>query len=421
VTRVAVVGGGFAGLAASLRLAKLGHQVTLVSPDLGGALTPFEADGFSWDLASHTLLPAVTRDLFRKSGRPLERELDLEPVEVIREHRWRDGTVYRLTGGSRAAQLAELGQQWIDHVAPYGEIWEETRQHLFENRSSVLPRDLAKRLDSRTSLHRRLRRDLRDKHLRQLAAYPFELAGHTVRDVPAWAGLSAYLEQRFGAWRPAGGMAAVRDALVARLATRKVEVVPAMVDDLILRDGRAVGVRTSLDEVEAETVVVAIDPRTLPALESLTHATMPAIPPTVVHLGLTDDVPEITHDLVLHGDPQVTVRPGGRAPTGAVAWTLLVRGAILEEIDLVLWRLGVKIKPEQILAQHTFSPADLVSRYHGSPLGVVWRGRATLGDRVGPRTPIENVYVAGAASISGDGLPFAGMSAALVAAAIGQA
>ena len=170
MTRVAVVGGGFAGLASALRLAKLGHEVTLISPDLGGALTPFEADGFSWDLASHTLLPAVARDLFRKSGRPLEREFDLEPVEVIREHRWRDGTVFRLSGGSRAAQLSELGQSWVDHVAPYGDVWEETRQHLFEARSAVLPRDLEKKLLSRTTLHRQIRRDMRDKHLRELAA-----------------------------------------------------------------------------------------------------------------------------------------------------------------------------------------------------------------------------------------------------------
>ncbi|WP_300676606.1 NAD(P)/FAD-dependent oxidoreductase [Nocardioides sp.] len=420
MTRVAVVGGGFAGLASALRLAKLGHQVTLVSPDLGGALTPYEADGFSWDLASHTLLPAVTRDLFRKSGRPLERELDLEPVDVIREHRWRDGTVLRLTGGSRASQLAELGQAWVDHVAPYGEIWEATRQHLFENRSAMLPRDLERTLNARTSLHRRIRHDLRDKHLREVARYPFELAGHTLRDVPAWAGLSAYLEQRFGAWRPVGGMGALREALVGRLATRKVEVVAGSVEDVVVHDGRAVGVTVGGERIEADAVVVTIDPRALPTLAPLARETMPSIPPTVVYLGLSADVPELTHDVVLHGDPLVTVRPGGRAPDGAVAWTLLVRGAIAEEIDLVLWRHGIKIKPEQILTQHTVSPAEVVARFHGSPLGVTWRGRATLGDRVGPLTPYQGLYAAGAASISGDGLPFAGMSAALVAAAIGQ-
>ena len=48
----------------------------------------------------------MIRDLFRKSGRPLERELDLQPLDLVREHRFEDGTALRLPSGSRAAQLA---------------------------------------------------------------------------------------------------------------------------------------------------------------------------------------------------------------------------------------------------------------------------------------------------------------------------
>ena len=37
---------------------------------------PVSEDGFTWDgSATSTLLPAALRDLFRKSGRPLEPEL----------------------------------------------------------------------------------------------------------------------------------------------------------------------------------------------------------------------------------------------------------------------------------------------------------------------------------------------------------
>ena len=72
--RVVVVGGGFAGMASAVRLAKLGHRVTLVEADdeLGGSLRPVRHGGLTWDRAVTTLtLPAVLRDLFRKSGRPL--------------------------------------------------------------------------------------------------------------------------------------------------------------------------------------------------------------------------------------------------------------------------------------------------------------------------------------------------------------
>ena len=76
--RVVVLGGGFGGLASAARLAKLGHEVTLLeaADHVGGALGFVEQDGFRWDAGpTQTLLPAVLRDLFRKSGRPVEKEL----------------------------------------------------------------------------------------------------------------------------------------------------------------------------------------------------------------------------------------------------------------------------------------------------------------------------------------------------------
>jgi UDP-galactopyranose mutase len=427
VARVVVVGGGFGGLAAAARLAKLGHAVTLLEaePTLGGALRPVEQDGFSWDgSATTTLLPAVVRDLFRKSGRPLERELDLEPVEVVREHRFTDRTSVRLPGGSRAAQLAAfdmltdkrgrpLGQAWVDHVAAYGETWELLRRHVFEARTSSPPAEVTALLRSREMLHRRLRADFSDERLRLVAGHPFEAAGHALRDVPAWAGLTAYLEQRFGAWRPAGGMAALAGTLADRMTTRRVEVHTATpVEDLVVRDRRVVAVRTPEGEVDADAVVVAIDPRRLPALAPFVARSTPAIPPFVVHLGLRGDIPELPAELVLHGDPTIVVRPGGRAPDGAHAWTVHVRGRLHEDVVVALARHRIDVR-EQVATRVDLSPRDLVERWHGSPLGVAWRGRST--PRLGPTTPVPGVYAAGAHSVAGDGLPFVGLSAALVA------
>src|SRR5918999_285033 len=116
MARVVVVGGGYGGLAAAARLARLGHDVTLLerSPTLGGALSSVTADGFTWDAGpTYTLLPAVVRDLFRKSGRPLEREVDLVPLDPVREHRFEDGSRLLLPSGSGAAQRAA-----VDALAP---------------------------------------------------------------------------------------------------------------------------------------------------------------------------------------------------------------------------------------------------------------------------------------------------------------
>ncbi len=49
----------------------------------------------------------MVRDLFRKSGRPLEKELELVPVSPAQQHRFDDDehTVLDLPGGSRGAQI----------------------------------------------------------------------------------------------------------------------------------------------------------------------------------------------------------------------------------------------------------------------------------------------------------------------------
>ena len=433
MARVVVVGGGFGGMAAAARLAKLGHQVTLLerSPHLGGALTTVERDGFAWDAGpTSTLLPAVVRDLFRKSGRPLEREVDLQPLDVVREHRFADGTSLSLPGGSRAAQLGAfealgrgLGEQWVEHVASYGDTWELLRKEWFERPfdDDVAPRELTALLDRRESLHKRLRRTFRDERLRLVAGHRLVMDGHDLREAPVLAGVDVYLEQRFGAWTVPGGLAALGTAMAERLALRGVVVQTATeATDRVVREGRVAAVRTTGGEVDADLVVVAIDPRRLPALASYVRRTMPAIPPVVCHVGLEGDVPDLPHEVVLHGDPLLVVRTGGRAPGGGAAWTVLARGRIAEDVLTAVARHGLDLR-RQVVTRVDRTPRDLVEEWGGSPHGMLWQGPRTARSRLGPRTPVAGVLTAGAHATTGSGLPFAGLSAALVAEVVGRA
>ncbi len=433
MARVVVVGGGFGGLASAARLAKLGHEVTLLerARTLGGALGTVSADGYTWDgAATSTLLPAVVRDLFRKSGRPVERELELVELDVLREHRFPDGTAVRLPGGTRGAQLTAfdelgpgLGQVWVDYVESFNEDWEVLRRGYFEVpwEPDALPKDVAARLNSRETLHKRLRKAFRDERLALVAGHPFVAEGHDLRNVPAWAGLRAYLEQRFDGWTITGGMGALATALEARLATRGVTVLTdSPVRDLVVREGRVAAVATDLGEVAADVVVVAVDPRRLPALAPYVERTMPAIPPVVSYLGLDGDLPDLPHELVLHGDPLLVVRPGGTAPEGGAAWTVHGRGKLAEDLLRALARHKIDVR-DHVVTRIDRSPRDLVDHWGGSPMGVLWQGRSTVRARLGPDTPITHLYAAGAHATPGAGLAFVGLSAALVAERIGPA
>lgn len=436
MARVVVIGGGYGGLASAARLAKNGHEVTLVEgrSELGGAIGYVEQDGFRWDAGpTHTLLPAVLRDLFRKSGRALEKELELVPVEPVARHIFDDDdeTVLDLPGGSRAAQLAAveaalgtgLGAQWTAYVDAFADDWESLRRDWLERPFSA---ELASKqtkalLSTRLTLFKLTQKAFKDERLRQLACYPMALEGHDLRNVPAWMGMWTYVEQNFGVWTVPGGMGSLAGALASRLETRGVTVLLSTTAlDLELSGGRVAGVRTEQGVIDVDHVVCAIDPRRLPALRPLVDRTMPVIPPVTCHIGLVGEVPDLPHEVVLHGDPMVVLRTGGQAPAGAHAWTLLGRGRLAEDIVTAMQRAGIRVR-DQVEVRVDRSPRDLVELWGGSPYGVLWQGRNTVTRRLGPTTPVPGVFMAGAHATPGAGLPSVGLSAALVAQSIGPA
>ncbi len=431
--RVAVVGGGYAGLATAARLAKLGHEVTVLeaSERVGGAVGSVERDGFRWDSGpSHTLLPAVLRDLFRKSGRPLERELDLVPVQPGRRHVFEDDTEIDLPVGSRGDQATAweelgpgLGASWSAYVDTFADDWEALRRDYFErpwSREHASTHATAL-LGTRMTLHKLLQRSFEDPRQREVAGFAAVAEGHDLRNVPAWVGLWTYVEQNFGVWTSPGGMGRLADALTSRLRTRGVTVLTGTpVRDVVVHAGRAVGVLTEHGTVDADLVVVAVDPRLLPTLAPHVQRTSPAMPPVVCHVGLAGDVPDLPHETVLHGDPLLVVRTGGEAPEGHHAWTVLARGRIAEDVVTAVQRAGIPVR-DQVVARVDRTPLDLVRAWGGSPSGVLWQGRATVRRRLGPRTPVPGVLAAGAHATPGAGLPSVGLSAALVAQVVGPA
>lgn len=307
MSEVVVVGGGLGGMAAAARLAKLGHVVRLIeaSPSLGGALTPYRHGELAWaNLPDAVLLPAVLRDLFRKTGRPLETELgeELEPAGVVRTHHFADGSSVALPGGSRADQIAAvdelgagLGTAWVDHVAGYGPAWDLLRRHYLErpyDADLADPRATAV-LRSRESLAARMSA-LPDERLRLLAGFPAWSGGHDLRRVPAWQGLDVYLEQRFGSWVLPGGAAKLATLLERRLRTRRVEVqCGTPVRDVALPRGGQGDLRVITEEgaeIVTDIVVVAVDPRRLRSLRRLVRGRRPAPPPTVTHLLVDGDL-----------------------------------------------------------------------------------------------------------------------------------
>ncbi|MGH8969858.1 MAG: phytoene desaturase family protein [Actinomycetes bacterium] len=277
MSQVAVVGAGIGGLAVAARLATLGHRVTVLeqAPTVGGKLGTLHRDGFTFDTGPSLLtLPAVYRDLFVKTGRPLEDVLDLVDVDPAFRYRFADGTRLDLPNASRAGvrrafdqALGEgTGQDWDRFLDRAQQIWQVVREPFLESPLAG-PRDLL-RLSRRTrdlrtvapwvSLRGLGRRHLRDPRQRMLLDRYATYTGSDPRRVPAALAVVPYVEQTFGAWHVRGGLRRLADAVHARAVERGAVVrTGADVVEVLVEGGRAAGVRLASGERVTADVVVS--------------------------------------------------------------------------------------------------------------------------------------------------------------------
>ncbi|GAA1605554.1 phytoene desaturase family protein [Kribbella sancticallisti] len=435
MARVIVIGAGLAGLAAAVRLAKLGHQVTICEKDdrLGGALGRIEADGFSWDAgAASTTLPAALRDLFRKSGRPIESLAQLEPITEPRRHLFSDGSVLDLAVNDRGQQTAawtdlageKTAQQWTALVDGYGETWQILRKSSLEPPlMDRLPLSAIRSLKPWQSLQRAAERGLDDERARAVLKYYATQHGSDPKLTPGYVGVWSYLERTFGRWTIDGGFGVLADALAQRASERKIDIhTGTEVVGVTTEAGVVKGVRLADGKsLPAEVVVSDIDPRDLygqlvddPAAKKVrkkvlsTHQAQAAY---VVHLGLKEPVPALPFETVLHGNPTVVVRAGGQAPAGHQAWSVLVHGYPTDDVMDLLVARGLHIR-DRVVSRQTSS---------SWLAGVAWEGYKTARRRAANVSPVKGLYCVGAGAHPGTGVPATTLGAAIVADAVGKA
>jgi phytoene dehydrogenase-like protein len=424
-------------MAAAARLAKLGHHVVLFERDdeLGGGLRPIRHEEFAWDPGPTTMtLPAAVRDLFRKSGRPLERVVELRQVRPGRRHIFDDRTVLDLPMGKRIEQVdaltaafdgraADLWSGYVDQLAP---MWDVVRRRTlespFEGRDAIEPSEW-KTLQLRRSLHRALNRAgrsaARDERLSALLLDRHRLDGQDPRSLPALFGVIEYVERSFGRWRVVGGLHALVAALAHRLDERGVEVrTGTAVEDLVVHDGTASGVVVGDGSVDEADIVVWTIPRRPSALGS-GKALSPAIPAARTYLGLRGRPPSLPAETFVHGSPLAIVRTGGVAPSDRHAWSIEHQLGS-EDILISLARRGIDVR-HLVVARIDQSPSEIVSSRGASPSGIAWSGWRTAFRRERQRTAVDGLFRLGPDVHPGPGMVLGGLGAAQVATTIGKA
>ena len=90
-----VIGGGFGGIAAALRLKAKNHNVTLVEKhlDLGGRARVFKKNGFTFDGGPTVITaPYLINELFELFNKRAEDYINIKPLDTWYRFFFEDGT-----------------------------------------------------------------------------------------------------------------------------------------------------------------------------------------------------------------------------------------------------------------------------------------------------------------------------------------
>lgn len=324
-----VVGSGFGGLAAALRLRALGYRVTVLErlEQPGGRARVFRRDGYVFDAGPTVITaPFMFEELFELFGRRLEDYAQLVPVEPWYRFAFNDGT--HLDYGSDLQQtLDDIAafdpadrQGYLDLLDASQRIFEIGFEALADqpfDRPGFMLRQVPDlvRLGCYRSVWQLSKRYLRDDRLRRAFSIQPLLVGGNPFDTTCIYSLIHYLERRWGVHFAMGGTGALVRALVRLLEDEGGQVrLNADVARIDAAGGRATGVTlASGEQLEADLVVCNGDPADTYArlLEALPRRRWTdrrlsrlqfSMGLYVLYFGTTRQYPEIAHHTIVFGN-----------------------------------------------------------------------------------------------------------------------
>ena len=270
-----VIGSGFGGLAAAIRLQARGYDTTILEmrDKPGGRAYVFEDKGFVYD-AGPTIItaPFLIDELFALAGKRTEDYVKIVPVTPFYRIVFPDGRYFDYTGAELeiVEQIRKFNPADVDGYLEFAaksraifdrafvDLADKPFTH-FSDMIRVAP-DLI-RLRSHESVFKLVSRYVKDPCLRQVFSFhPLLVGGNPFESSSIYA-MIHFLERKWGVHFAMGGTGALVQGLLRlftemggklRLNTR--------VEQLLVEDGTARGVRLSSgDELPASVVVSNAD------------------------------------------------------------------------------------------------------------------------------------------------------------------
>ena len=267
-----VVGSGFGGLAAAVRLGARGYRVTVLErlEAPGGRACVHRQDGFTFD-AGPTIItaPYLFEDLWRLCGREMSRDVTLAAIDPYYRLVFDDGETIdcHADPDAMAAEVARISPGdlagYRRYMARSAEIcdvgFEQIGHRPFMSLGAMVKRGPElMRLGARLSVHGLVSRYVKNEKLRvALSFHPLFVGGNPFDTTSVYCLISAF-ERRWGVHFAMGGTGALVKGLIGLIEGQGGQVLCGSdVKEIIVEDGVARGVRLRTGRRIAADIVVS--------------------------------------------------------------------------------------------------------------------------------------------------------------------
>ncbi len=274
--KIIVIGSGFGGMAAALRLRAKKYQVTLIEKhkDLGGRARVFKKNGFTFDGGPTVITaPYLINELFELYNKNPKNYIKLVPLDTWYQFIFDNGLTFDYSGNEdkMKKQIQKINKE---DVAGYEKLVKFTKK-IFDkgfselsdvpfNKPSFMLKQLPTllKLKSYKSVYSLVSSFIKNKNLRRmLSMHPLLVGGNPFTTTSIY-GLILYLEKKWGIHYSMGGTGQIIKGLEKLMLEQKIEIIKGHeVTKIIYNNNRIQGVKIdNQKEIATDYIVCNADP-----------------------------------------------------------------------------------------------------------------------------------------------------------------
>ena len=271
-----VIGSGFGGIAAALRLKAKGHQVKLIEkhPDLGGRARVFKKNGFIFDGGPTVITaPYLINELFELFKKDPKNYIELSPLKIWYQFIFEDKSKFNYSGDedNMVKQIEDISKGDVEGyqklVSFTKKIFDKGFTELADvpfDKPFVMMKQLPAllKLKSYKSVYSLVSSFIKNEKLRRmLSMHPLLVGGNPFTTTSIY-GLILYLEKKWGIHYSMGGTGNIIKGLEKLMLEEGIDIIKnSEVTEIISKSNKITGIKLNNQEIiKAENVVCNADP-----------------------------------------------------------------------------------------------------------------------------------------------------------------